>query len=160
MYANGSNERTGTLVTAPRKNAELNPRPGHGHRGVRRGNVWLATIGTLIERLFQNTYAFVSLSSPSVPVRSLPLYHPLFFSFRFFPLFLWLSFSLLPALLRLALTPYLASAFPCPALSFEMYRSAVSLPETSLLLSLVRAPLPSFPMLVPRRTSGTTSVSL
>lgn len=32
-------ERTGTLVTAPRKNAELNPRPDHGHRGVRRGNV-------------------------------------------------------------------------------------------------------------------------
>lgn len=27
------------LVAAPRKNAELNPRTSHGHRGVRRGNV-------------------------------------------------------------------------------------------------------------------------
>lgn len=80
LFASTGDESTG-LVAAARKNAELNPRPGHGHRGVRRGNVWLATIGTLIERLFQNTYAFVSLASPSAPARPLPFYHPLFFSF-------------------------------------------------------------------------------
>ena len=70
--------------------------------------------------MFQNTYAFVSLSSPPVPVRSLPLYHPLFFSFRFFPLFLRPSFSLLPALLRLAFIPVSRFRF---SLSCPLFRN-------------------------------------